>query len=167
MRAHTRSLGVVVALAATLALSGCSAVSDMMGSDEPERDDSGEVVEAAEADVFSIVVGDCINSADLSGMVESVEAIPCGEPHDSEAYAVTDMPAGEFPGDDAVSTAADDFCYAEFAEFVGMAYEDSALDFIRLTPSQEGWEAVDDRQLLCFVVDVEGGVVGTLAGAAR
>ncbi|MEP7762809.1 septum formation family protein [Sanguibacter sp. 25GB23B1] len=167
MRAHTRSLGVVVALAAALALSGCSAVDDIMGSDEPERDDSGEIVEATEADVFSVLVGDCVNSADLFGMVETIPTIPCGEPHDSEAYAVTEMPEGDYPGTDAVDTAADEFCYAEFAAFVGMSYEESTLDYFPLTPTEEGWNSVDDRQLLCFVADPEGGVVGTLAGAAR
>lgn len=168
MRAHTRSAAVAVALAASIVLSGCSAVSDIVDGDDPKRDDTtGEIVEASEADVFSVLVGDCMNSADLFGMVETVPTIPCDEAHDSEAYAVTDMPEGDYPGEDAINTFADEFCYTEFAPFIGIPYEDSLIEYFPLTPLQDGWEQLDDRQILCFVEDPEGGVIGTLKGAAR
>lgn len=168
MRAHTRSLSVTIALAAAIVLSGCSAVGDIIDGDEPKRDDTGAIVEAAEADVFSLRVGDCLNYEDVAtGMVETVGTIPCGEAHDSEAYAVTELPEGDFPGDDSIDASADEFCYSEFAAFVGMAYEDSALGYWPLTPLQVGWEQVDDRQILCFVQDLEGGVIGTMEGSAR
>ncbi|PFG34935.1 septum formation family protein [Sanguibacter antarcticus] len=167
MRAPTRSFGGVITLAAALALTGCSAIDDLVGNDEPERDDAGEIVEAAELDVFSLLVGDCVNSADLADTVETVPTVPCSEPHDSEAFAVMDLPAGDFPGNDAIDIAADDFCYDEFTAFVGIAWDDSTLDYFPLTPLEEGWNQLDDRQVLCFVFDGEGGVVGTLKDAAR
>lgn len=168
MRALTRSLGAAVALAAALTLSSCSAVGDIIDGDEPKRDDEGAIVEAADADVFSVLVGDCVNYDDVAaGLVETIPTIPCGEAHDSEAFASTDMPAGDFPGVDAIDAAALEFCTAEFATFVGLSYEESALDFWQLTPSQQGWEQADDRQLLCFVQDLEGGVIGSLKGVAR
>lgn len=166
MRVHTRSLGVTIAFAAALTLGGCSAVGDVLDGDEPKRDDTGAIVEADEADVFALLVGDCMNYLEADE-VQTVESIPCGEAHDSEAYAVMNMPDGEYPGEDAIGTAADEFCYAEFPAFVGIAWEDSALDYWPFTPTQTGWEEVDDREILCFVRDLEGGVIGTLKGAAR
>lgn len=71
------------------------------------------------------------------------------------------------PGNDAIDIAADDFCYDEFTAFVGIAWDDSTLDYFPLTPLEEGWNQLDDRQVLCFVFDGEGGVVGTLKDAAR
>lgn len=112
-------------------------------------------------------VGDCVNSGDLDGLVETVPVVPCDEPHDSEAFASMDMPAGVYPGETAVDDAAADFCFTELEAFVGLEYSQSLLDYWPLTPSAEGWDAVDDRQLLCFVYDPAGSVTGTLEGAAR
>jgi hypothetical protein len=93
--------------------------------------------------------------------------VPCAEAHDSEVYAAHQMTDETYPGDDAVVTAADDFCYAEFGGFVGMAYEDSNLLYTTMFPSSDSWKLNDDREILCIVLDENGGITGTLAGAAR
>lgn len=151
--------------AAALVLSGCGF------SSEPERDDSGAIVETAEAaDIFSIGVGDCTNDPDDAATeeVQSVEAVPCDGPHDNEAYYAEDLPDGEFPGDDAVSTAADEICLTQFEPFVGLSYEESRLAFFPFRPTQESWEQADDREVLCMVYDAAGEpLVGTAAGLAE
>ncbi len=155
-----------VALAGLLALSGCSAIQDIV-SDEPIRDDSGEVTAASTEDVFSLAVGDCLNSAELGETVEQVPFIPCDEPHDSEVYAQTLLTEDAYPGDDVVAAEADEFCYGEFEAFVGMAYDDSELDYFPMYPLEQGWNEIGDREVLCLVYDYDGGVTGTMAGAAR
>ena len=171
MRTHTARAArtAAVAVLGLVALTGCSAVQDAMGgAQEPTRDEeTGEITEAAEADVFAIAVGDCLNTADLAGDVSEVPTVPCSDPHESEVFAATDMPEGEFPGEEAVGTAADEFCLAEFASFVGMDYYDSALEMTTLSPTQETWDGMDDREILCVVEDLAGGVTGTLKGAQR
>ena len=92
--------------------------------------------------------------------------VPCAEPHDNEAFAATDMPDGDYPGDAAVTDAANTFCYDEFEKFIGMNYDESALELSFFSPTAESW-AEGDQEILCFVYSPDGQVTGTLAGAAR
>lgn len=164
MRSH-RLAATAVLTCSALALTGCSLLG---GSDEPERDEDGEIVEQGDADAFAIRVGDCLETLDWSAEgFNTVPVIPCAEAHESEVYAATDLPDGDYPGDAAVAEAADEFCYAQFQGFVGMAWEDSVLEFGYLSPSQESWERGNDREVLCLIMDPTGLVSGSLAGAAR
>ena len=95
----------------------------------------------------------------------TVPTVPCGEEHDSEIYAAHDLEGAEYPGDEAVVTGADELCLDDFASFVGTAYEESALELTTFFPSADSWDLQDDREVLCVVVDVDGGVTGTLEGA--
>lgn len=159
---HTLVRSLAGAGLLAVAVTGCS----MLGPGDPVRDDeTGEITEASEASVFSIEVGDCLDSSALaSDEVESVPAVPCGEPHDTEVYAAKDFPEGDYPAD--LEEQADEFCYTEFSTFVGMPYEDSALDYTLLYPQEEGWTAMDDREVTCLLLSAEP-VTGTLKGAAR
>lgn len=172
-RSSLRPLRAAALVASTALLAtGCAGVPfAFAGGQEPERDGAtGEVVESVEADPFALRVGDCLDSLQgITGEYEEVESIltvPCGQAHDSEVYASHLIADEKYPGDDGVIQQADDFCYAEFAGFVGMAYEDSGLDLSTLFPSSDSWKYMDDREILCLVVDPAGGVTGTLAGAA-
>lgn len=148
-----------------LTLSGCSAISDLFPKESARDTETQEISEAGETDVFSLAVGDCFND-EAAEEIDSVEAIPCADPHDYEAYFAFDLPEAEtFPGDDAISQAAADGCIAEFATFVGVAYEDAApLDFNYLSPTEGSWDE-GDREILCIVMDAEK-TSGSLAGAA-
>ena len=162
-----RSLRVAAAAAlsctALIALTGCSLLG---GADEPERDESGDVTEASDADAFSIRVGDCLESMDWGAEgFTTVPVIPCAEEHESEVYAAVDLPEGDYPGDESVATQADEYCYGEFQGFVGVAWEDSAYDYGYLSPSPESWEQ-GDREVLCMIMDPAGLTTGSLAGAA-
>lgn len=161
-----RPAAAVLAGLALFALSGCSLLG---GADDPERDeDTGEIVGSTdEADVFAIRVGDCVETTDLGTEVETIPTRPCAEAHDSEVFAGTQMTDADYPGDEATQAQADEFCSAEFAQFIGMAYEESVLGVMYLMPTQETWEQIDDREILCLVVDPAGGVTGTMKGAAR
>lgn len=166
MRARP-SLLLVPVLA--LALSGCGAVQQLL-TPQPERDpDTGEIVAAADAGVMTIRVGDCITSfAALEGTdVTTVPTGPCADPHEAEVFARTELAAGAFPGLATVQEEAEAFCGAEFGEFVGTPWEDSTLDYSYLSPTEAGWEQLDDREILCLVLDPAGPVTDTLAGAAR
>ena len=163
-----RSLRVAAAAAlsctALIALSGCSLLG---GADEPERDESGDVTEASDADAFSIRVGDCLETMDWSAEgFTTVPVIPCAEAHESEVYAAVDLPDGDYPGDDSVASQADEYCYGEFQGFVGIAWEDSAYDYGYLSPSPESWDQ-GDREVLCMIMDPAGLTTGSLAGAAK
>lgn len=161
MRNTRTSAALLAAGALTLVLAGC-------GPQAAERDaETGEITEATEADVFSITVGDCINSADLGTEVETVPTVPCDEPHDTEIFASTKLPDGEFPGDDAIMEMANEYCLPAFETFIGLDYDSSEIYYQPLTPSQLSWDEADDREVLCMAVDEAGGLTGTLEGANR
>jgi len=147
-----------------LALSGCStgggqptaAPSSTAG---PERGSDDIIAEDLE-------VGDCLNDANLSGIVASVPVVPCSEPHDSETYAEFDLEDGPFPGKDAVNAQGDAGCVEAFTAFVGIAYNASKLDYSFYLPTETSWPQ-GDRRILCEVYDPKKQTTGTLKGVAR
>ena len=155
------SIALAAAIAATLALTGCS-------SNEPPQPSpsSGPDASQSEANAFDIEVGDCLNDAEASGTVTTAPIVPCDEPHDSEAYAIVTVPDGDYPGEDAIKAQADAGCVAEFAEFVGVGYTDSELEYTFYFPSENSW-AQGDREILCEVYDPDSQTTGSLAGSAR
>lgn len=178
----SQRLSVVAALAVSVfALTGCAqitaGVTDALNSardaqtSEPGSGDSGNSGStgssgATDVDVFSLRVGDCMNVEPFSGSTETVPVVPCNEPHSDEIYDVFDIADGVYPGEDAVIDIADRGCYDSFAGFVGMAYEDSVLDFWNLYPTEGSW-ADGDREVLCVVWDPMSDTTGSLRGAAR
>lgn len=150
---------------AALGLAGCG----LLPSADPVRDDEGAIVEAeANADVFSITVGDCTNDGDLEATeVSSVEAVPCDEPHDNEVYAAFDIEGDEFPGADEVETVANERCLDEFEPFVGASYDESRFAYWPMTPTESSW-GQGDREVLCLVYDVDlQKITGSVEGLAE
>ena len=156
-----RSLAVAVAATGALALAGCSAIEQ----DDTTRDEEGAILEGGEVGAFSIKVGDCIG-AEVGTSVETVEGVPCGEPHQYEVYHAFDIPTGDgtFPGETEVDEAANQGCLEAFADFVGLAYEQSIYSVLPLTPTSETWTDLDDREVLCLIGNGDG---TPLTGSAR
>lgn len=157
----------ILAVCGALALSGCSVVDSIIPKPAETRDaQSGEIVGGGTTDVFTLQPGDCLRDDTASDEVTDVPTVPCSEPHEYEVYGEVVLEGDEFPGDDVINQQADEGCYAQFAAFVGIAYEDSVLDYTYYTPLQDGWEQLDDRLVTCLIYDA-GETTGTLAGAAR
>lgn len=134
-----------------------------------QRDDEGNVVQSGSVGAQDVQVGDCYNddpeqsSSTETFEVNSVDAIPCDEPHDNEIYALWDLPDGDFPGEDAVVDQSYEGCLERFPDFVGVAYESTTLDVGIIFPLQETWDA-GDREVVCSVFNPAGSVTGTLEG---
>jgi hypothetical protein len=133
-------------------------------SDEPERDEAGDVTEGGDESVFEISVGDCLTDSQSSGQVTDVPVVPCAEPHSSEVFHTYDVPDGDFPGE--FTQVIEEQCIPAFQEFVGLDYNSSVLEVTTLEPSAETW-ADGDRELVCIINDPAGNVTGTLSGANR
>lgn len=160
------ALGGAAALALALGLTGCSAISSLLGGSgaaAPDRDDEGAVATSATADVFEMAVGDCLNEPTGTEVYE-VEFVPCDQPHDYEVFAEQTLPDGDYPTD--VDTQAETFCVAEFETFIGVPYEESTISVTWFTPTAESWES-GDQLVSCIVTDPAGQSTGSLAGAAR
>lgn len=152
---------------AGLALTGCTTTST---DDASTRDDTGAVVESGEVGAFRLQDGDCFDATD-DGLIATVDAVPCVEPHQSEVYAtfVLAYDADDaFPGQTAVDTAADEGCYDRFDDFVGLDYESSVYGYGSLTPTAESWDGLGDREVLCVIGNYdESPKTGSAQGTAR
>ena len=158
---------VTAALAGAFALglvAGC-------GDDEPTRDDEGAIAEEGDLGVTSVKVGDCFN--DPEGAVEGVEvealaAVPCDQPHDNEAYHRYDLPDGDFPGQEQVEQEALEGCVgAEFQSFIGVSYDESAFEVTTISPTEETWNDLDDREVICAVYIAGEELTGSARDSAR
>lgn len=156
------SVIVAILSVGALTLSGCSAISDLFPKEAARDAETQQISEAGEADVFTLAVGDCFNDQDADE-IDSVQAIPCSDAHDYEAYFAFDVSDDEaFPGDDVITQVAEDRCMTEFATFIGKSYEESSLDFNYLSPTEGSWES-GDHEILCLVMGADK-TTGSLAG---
>ena len=176
-RTHPGPLALPIAAACLLivSLAGCSAIGDLLPA--PARSVApvpasalGEVTE-----VTDLRVGDCLRevSEGLDVNAQAVPLVPCGDRHEFEVFARFPLTGDAFPGDNAVTAAAESGCGSLFEDFALVEYRLSSLDFAYLTPSEQSWADVDDlgspigRDVSCLITDPAGAVTGTLAGAAR
>ncbi len=110
--------------------------------------------------VFSLEVGDCFDespSQEAAELSSEVEEVPCSESHDNEVYAVGDHPASSdapYPGGDALDDYGIGYCLSVFDNYVGIEYEDSRLAVGYFSPGRDGWEDDDDREVSCFLYDL-------------
>jgi hypothetical protein len=133
------------------------------------RGDEGDITGAGDLSVQDLRVGDCFDFTDDSTEVTSVRAIPCGEPHIYEIYAVVEYPSGEEPSalDEPFTSWELDQCVNSFQSYVGISYDDSVWYYSTLTPTQESWDS-GDRTIQCFLHnDTETAVTGSAEGTAR
>jgi len=134
---------------------------------QADRDESGAIVAEGSLDAFSMRVGDCFDDgsafADDNPEIGSVPGVPCSKPHDNEVYAVFDVNAASFPGDE-MAAMAQDACIERFEAFVGRDYESSSLDVASLYPSRESWQEQNDREVVCAVYDINA---QKLAGSVK
>lgn len=154
-----RGTAPITFVVAAMLLAGCG--------DNAVRGEDDQVVEAGEVGAFEVQVGDCFDDGQLSAEaseVQEVDAIPCDQPHDNEVYAIFDLPDGDYPGDEAVVEQSGKGCAERFAEFTGTAYEDSQLEITQLFPTEDSWNTLDDREVVCAVYDPSGPVEGSLVG---
>ena len=166
-RLSRRFLAVGAATALAASLSGCSLINSIIDKPVTRDAETEEVVEGGTSSVFSIKVGDCINDDSTSEEVFEVEAVPCAEPHDLEAFHEFSLDGSEYPGDDEVAQQADTGCYDQFTTFVGLSYEDSTLEYAPYTPTEASWTEDGDRLVSCMIGDPEGRTTGSLAGVAH
>lgn len=110
-----------------------------------------ESLEEAPRSTFDLAVGSCFNEGP-----GGYDQVSCAEPHYAEAYRIADHPDQAFyPGNDRVAEWAEPFCYSHFERYTGVAYQDSALEFGYLYPTEQSWN-LGDREVVCFVFDLAG-----------
>lgn len=159
-----RRLLVVAALAvlAVLAGAGVGACSGEDGDTQEETELRGDegVADEVELDAYRMAVGDCFDG-EIPFAVQTVDALPCDQPHANEVFATFDLEeeetgGEEYPGDDRVQELAQRGCLVAFGEYVGNAYETSALEIGLITPTRTTWDEIDDRGVVCVAYRRDG-----------
>ncbi|MGL5818534.1 MAG: DUF4333 domain-containing protein [Phycicoccus sp.] len=110
------------------------------------------LVDGGWVDLGDLERGDCGVKDDSRLDDGMVWAINCARPHDWEVFEARSLPAGSWPGDDAVSEATNEVCIGAFAAYTGEDFNDSALDGGFYWPGQEAWEG-GDRSVQCYLYD--------------
>ena len=126
--------------------------------DKTERGDNGEIVESGGLGVFKVRVGDCVQLPDENAeFFESLEGVPCTQPHDAQAYAEFQLaPVTPSFDRDVIDETSFNGCVERFDAAIGRSYEEAEeLDIFTMYPSEESWSA-DDRTVSCFVVNLDG-----------
>jgi hypothetical protein len=163
-------LVILVGVVADLSEEGASVETENAASPAVETTAPPQAQEpppgAEEVNMFDLGVGDCLTEVQAGEEIVNVQTVPCSEPHSAEIYAVVTLPEGDFPGDEAIDTQAEDVCVGEFEGFVGLPYAESVLEFNYAVPVEESW-AAGERGVACVVYDPDGDTTGTLADANR
>jgi hypothetical protein len=146
-----------------LAIVGLAGACTSAGEQDATRDEAGAITDTDEVGVFRLREGDCLAlpGADLGDdQVESLEAVPCTEPHGGEVLALIDVEGGEdapFPGREVMDETATERCVAEFDSTTGTDFmSDPDWNMTWLTPTDDSWTVLGDREIVCIVVPLDG-----------
>lgn len=106
-------------------------------------------------DINDVAVGDCVMEPDLDGDgIDGFSVVDCKVPHWGQVYYIGELPPGDYPGDEAVWTAAEDGCFSdEGLEAVSYFIPDDAYGFT-IWPDVTSWEW-GDRTYDCLLVNDE------------
>lgn len=121
--------------------------------------------------VYDLEVGNCFSWASsedaAASQVDSkaIEIVECSEPHDAEAFVVTELADREWDAA-AIQTALFERCATEFTTYVGSDYVTSEVYLDGLVPTETSWND-GERRALCYVFVPEERVTGSLKGSAR
>jgi hypothetical protein len=109
----------------------------------------GFVVSQGQRDLENLAPGDCFNAADTDTITE-IDAGPCTEPHEYEAFHVTTVGGEGFPSDEQLAQTFESECLPAFEAYVGVSYDASAIYATMITPSEESWSD-GDRSVACIL----------------
>ena len=120
----------------------------------------------AENDTFALPVGTCLDELSTT-YITSDNVLDCSQPHNFEIFRSFLVDDGAFPGESVFEEQAYEKCDAAFADFVGLPYADSTLEYTYLSPTKETW-AQGDREILCMIFDPSvAQTTGSLAASKR
>jgi len=113
------------------------------------RDASGAVTGPGVSSASQLRVGDCLSTWD-TGVVSVITLVPCADAHRAQVFTEGSLPAGAYPGEQAVIAAADQLCTDKAS---GRNWTDLPGDarVSYLYPRSDGW-ASGDRHVTCLVV---------------
>jgi hypothetical protein len=122
-----------------------------------------------DSEVPTAEVGECITNSVTGSIVDEFDTVDCTESHTAELYYKFELPDGDFPGTEEISSATQEQCTgANFEDYVGVDYASSEIEVYPVTPTEETWNDADDREVLCFGGNLDGTpLTESIEGIAR
>ena len=179
-RREQRDHGKGMAIAALVILAGWAVVALFVLTSNAVRDfevtdlfeDGGEPRDSGVP--TRIEVGDCLNDPTLTGATlddnvstTRVTFVPCGRPHDLEAFLVSDLLGSAYPGLDELQRRSAEACDPAFKAYVGKAIGRSELAYWVYYPKKQAWESLADHRITCVVGSPGQKTSGTLKDSRR
>jgi hypothetical protein len=115
------------------------------------RNASGQIDDPGSISLTSLKAGDCIEQLP-SGVTTSVDAVPCSKPHHAEVFAVFNLTASTYPGEEAVDTSSNTGCDSRLKTYSASAAADDAITVYYFAPTRQSW-ATGDRSVICIASD--------------
>jgi hypothetical protein len=123
---------------------------------------------ATEGTAFAVAKGQCFDAPgeSLEGLTYDVDQVPCAGEHDGEVFGEFRMTGGSaFPGDSAVSDAADEKCYPLQETYAMDTWAlPSDVDVYYFGPTRQSWR-LGDREVTCIFGNTDENA--TLTGSLR
>ncbi|MEM9891998.1 MAG: septum formation family protein [Actinomycetota bacterium] len=104
--------------------------------------------------VADLLPGDCVDVNLALGLNESVELVPCEQPHTAEVIGLVapdEADGEEYPGRVALQGAAIDECLNAFTDYVGANPFRSSLAPVAIPPTFTEWDSGGRRETICLV----------------
>jgi len=116
-----------------------------------------------EVSAAKLAVGHCVDDLRESDDLEGLPVLPCEQPHAGEVFAIFELPAGPFPGDEALGRQAQQECLKQFENYAPSSLADDKVELFYLHPSQLSWTS-GDRGVTCVATDPTAKRTGSLKG---
>lgn len=141
-----------------LALAGCA--NSLV--DATTRDDAGQITEGGNLGGFTLAIGDCLHDPAMLSAAEDVpdevaefDGVPCGQPHTGEVVLVDDeffAEEAELPSIEVLESRSYEACAEAVEQYTGEPFADSGYDAYPMFPTQDSWNGLDDRGIVCVGV---------------
>ncbi|WP_084128580.1 septum formation family protein [Demequina sp. NBRC 110055] len=102
-----------------------------------------------ELHALEVVDGMCLESLGADGAVAGATVVECRDPHRAEVVATMTYPLEVYPGAQAVTSQALDFCSGRVRGLIP-----ASGSWVAWTPSEDSWVR-GDRTALCLVISPE------------
>lgn len=120
--------------------------------------DEPDVTSGGNGSVYELQVGDCVNDLTTNVTVYDIPTTSCDLPHEGEVFAVYDLPAGAYPGDDVADEEAFNGCDERYDSYATKDVEDIQIYY--LSPTEDSW--LLDRSVVCIATPESGTLTGSL-----
>jgi hypothetical protein len=155
-----RALAVTALIVSVLWIAGVVASGLALYNLVARRDDSGAINHAGKLPVNSLRAGDCVKKFGEGSSI-TVDGVPCSDPHNTQVYAIFELPDEPFPGQDGVISASEKGCTDRVPAALEPRVSNGDLSVAYLHPQEASWDR-GDREVACVVISEKGDLTESL-----